>query len=171
MTIRRLQKFAKSQSKPMNIGGGWHTDHSYDREPALGSILVARELPSSGGDTLFINMQSVYASLPAELKIRIAKRVAIHSNEHIYGESGYYAGTDLAPLLNGSEGVGNAEHPMVIRHPQTGAEVLYVNPGHTIGVKDMEHDEAITLLDVLYEYAQQPNFQCRCAWRPGSVAI
>src|SRR5476651_2437753 len=43
-----------------NIGGSWHTDHSYDKVPAMGSILVARELPPVGGDTLFASMYAAY---------------------------------------------------------------------------------------------------------------
>jgi len=43
----------KEPDQQTNIGGAWHTDHSYDQVPAMGSILVARELPPSGGDTEF----------------------------------------------------------------------------------------------------------------------
>ena len=46
----------KDKKQKTNIGGGWHTDHSYDEIPAMASILVARELPSSGGATKFANM-------------------------------------------------------------------------------------------------------------------
>jgi taurine dioxygenase len=166
-----IAEVRKEPDQTMNIGGGWHTDHSYDDEPALGSILVARELPSVGGDTLFVNMQAACAALPAAMRSSVAGKCAIHSNEHIYGDHGYYAGTDLAPLLKGSEGVGNAVHPIIIQHPQTGAEVLYVNPGHTVGVKGLEGEEAFALLGALYEHAQQAEFQCRFEWRSGSVAI
>ena len=78
---------------------------------------------------------------------------------------------DLAPLLRGSEGIGCAVHPVLIRHPQTGAEILYVNPGHTVGIEGMEHEAAFALLHTLYEHTQQPEFQCQFSWKPGSVAI
>ena len=166
-----IAEVRKEPDQTMNIGGGWHTDHSYDPDPALGSILVARELPETGGDTLFANAQASCAALPAELKEQLLGLRAIHSNEHIYGEDGYYAATDLAPLLRGSEGIGCAVHPVLIQHPQTGAEILYVNPGHTVGIEGMEHEAAFALLHTLYEHTQQPEFQCRFSWKPGSVAI
>ena len=166
-----IAEVRKEPDQTMNIGGGWHTDHSYDPDPALGSILVARELPETGGDTLFTNAQASCAALPAELKEQLLGLRAIHSSEHIYGEDGYYAATDLAPLLRGSEGIGCAVHPVLIQHPQTGAEILYVNPGHTVGIEGMEHEAAFALLHTLYEHTQQPEFQCRFSWKPGSVAI
>ena len=166
-----IAEVRKEPDQTMNIGGGWHTDHSYDPDPALGSILVARELPETGGDTLFTNAQASCAALPAELKEQLLGLRAIHSNEHIYGEDGYYAATDLAPLLRGSKGIGCAVHPVLIQHPQTGAEILYVNPGHTVGIEGMEHEAAFALLHTLYEHTQQPEFQCRFSWKPGSVAI
>ena len=58
----------KTPEQTTNIGGGWHTDHSYDQVPAMGSILVARTLPPRGGDTLFIHMGEAYDSLDAATK-------------------------------------------------------------------------------------------------------
>jgi len=54
----QIAEVSKEPDQSKNIGEQWHTDHSYDQIPALGSILVARELPSSGGDTLFSSMFS-----------------------------------------------------------------------------------------------------------------
>ena len=62
----------KRADQVTNIGGGWHTDHSYDQIPAMGSILVARTLPPSGGDTLWAHMGEAYDALSDELKQEIA---------------------------------------------------------------------------------------------------
>ena len=55
-----IAEVRKEPEQKANIGGQWHTDHTYDIEPALGSILVARELPPFGGDTLFSSMYAAY---------------------------------------------------------------------------------------------------------------
>lgn len=155
----------------MNIGGGWHTDHSYDEEPALGSILVARNLPDSGGDTRFANLASAYDALSDGLKATLESIRAIHSNRHIYGEDGYYRKTDLAQTLGGMDRVGDATHPAVIRHPESGRKILYVNPGHTIGFEGWTRKESFALLDYLYAHVDQPEFTCQFNWLPGSVAF
>ena len=44
-----IAEVRKEPEQTRNIGGGWHTDHSYDQVPALGSMLYAREVPKTGG--------------------------------------------------------------------------------------------------------------------------
>ena len=166
-----IAEVRKEADQTTNIGGGWHTDHSYDEAPALGSILVARILPESGGDTLFANMHSASAALPDDLKRRVAKLIAVHSNVHIYGRGGYYQGTDLGNSLKGTDDVGSAKHPVIVRHPATGGEILYVNPAHTTHIEGLDEDESGALLEQLYDHALRPEFQCRFDWQPGSVAF
>lgn len=166
-----IAEVRKEPGQEMNIGGGWHTDHSYDEEPAMGSILVARELPETGGDTRFANLAAAYDALPPETKFKLLSMRAVHSNEHIYGEGGYYQATDLAPLLKGSDGVGRAIHPVVIRHPESGKHILYVNPAHTIHFENKTPEQSNDLLQELYAHVEQPQFTCRFNWLPGSVAM
>src|SRR5256885_13556465 len=64
----RIAEVRKEPEQQRNIGGGWHTDHSYDEAPALGSMLYAREVPRTGGDTLFASMYAAYAALSDGLK-------------------------------------------------------------------------------------------------------
>ena len=167
----QIAEVRKEKSQQTNIGGGWHTDHSYDAEPALGSILVARNLPASGGDTWFANLAAAYDALPAERKTSLASLRAVHSNVHIYGRDGYYRGTDLADQLGGVDSVGEAIHPVVIRHPESGRKVLYVNPAHTIGIEGWSKTDSDALLAELYAHAEQPQFTCKFNWLPGSVAF
>ena len=48
---------------------------------------------------------------------------------------------------------------------------LFVNPGFTIGIDGIDHDEAMSLLNRLYDHAGQEQFTCRFEWKPGSVAF
>jgi len=59
----QVAEVRKESDQKENIGGEWHTDHSYDQIPALGSILLAKEIPSSGGDTLFACMYKAYETI------------------------------------------------------------------------------------------------------------
>lgn len=166
-----IAEVRKEKTQTMNIGGGWHTDHSYDDEPAMGSILVARNLPPKGGDTHFANMYKAYDALSDGLKETLRSLKALHSNRHLYGEEGYYRTTDLAEQLGGMDRVGDAVHPVIIRHPESGRAALYVNPGHTIKFVGWTAKESRALLTYLYDHASQPEFTCKFRWEPGSIAL
>ena len=64
----QIAQVLKEPDQTNNIGGGWHTDHSYDQIPALGSMLYARETPPTGGDTLFASTCAAYDALSDGLK-------------------------------------------------------------------------------------------------------
>ena len=63
-----IAEVRKEPEQRQNIGNGWHTDHSYDTAPAMGSMLYAREVPATGGDTLFASMYAAYDALSDGLK-------------------------------------------------------------------------------------------------------
>ena len=166
-----IAEVRKEKDQQTNIGGGWHTDHSYDDIPAMGSILVARKLPETGGDTQFANLANAYDALSPQIKSRIENLRAVHSNKHLYGENGLYRMTDLAEHLEGMDRVGDATHPVVIMHPESGRKVLYVNPGHTIQFEGWDFAESRNLLDELYAHVTKPQFTCSFNWCPGSVTF
>lgn len=166
-----IAEVRKAETQTTNIGGGWHTDHSYDQVPAMGSILLARETPPSGGDTLFSSMGAAYDSLSDGLKAMLQTLRAVHSADHIYGEDGIYAKTDQGADLKGHDISASAVHPVVIRHPMTGRKILYVNPAFTLHFEGWTRDESIPLLGYLYSVAMRPEFHCRLNWAPGSIAI
>lgn len=161
----------KRADQVTNIGGGWHTDHSYDQVPAMGSVLVARTLPPSGGDTLWAHMGAAYDALSDDLKQEIEGLEAYHSADHIYEEDGLYAQTDMAADLRGQSLRTGATHPVVIRHPHTGRRLLYVNSAFTLNIVGRTRAESLPLLKRLYDAATAADNTCRVAWEPGSVAI
>jgi len=170
-TLPEIAVVRKDPDQKTNIGGGWHADHSYDPAPALGSILLAREVPESGGDTLFANMANAFDALSEGLKATLRTLKAHHSSRHIYGPDGYYTHSDLGPKLKKGGILHDAVQPVVISHPETGREVLYVNPGHTRRIEGWTEEESRPLLDFLYAHATRPEFTCRFRWKPGSMAI
>lgn len=162
---------SKSPEQTSNIGGAWHTDHSYDQVPAMGSILVARTLPPSGGDTLFAHMGAAYDDLAPETKAAIEDLRAFHTADHVYKADGIYAQTDQGKSLRGQDIRTGAVHPVVIRHPETGRKLLYVNGAFTIHFVGQTRKDSLPLLSELFAAALRNDNQCRVEWRSGTVAI
>ncbi|MBM3521710.1 MAG: TauD/TfdA family dioxygenase [Alphaproteobacteria bacterium] len=168
----QIAEVRKEPQHKKNIGSNWHTDHSYDQVPAMGSVLLAREVPDHGGDTLFASMYLAYETLSDGLKRTLEGLRAVHSSRHVFGPGARYLGTDLEDRLGNREAATqDAVHPVVIRHPETGRKALYVNPGFTVGIEGWHAEESKALLDFLYRHAQQPDFLCRFRWREGSIAF
>ncbi|MCE9649625.1 MAG: TauD/TfdA family dioxygenase [Parvibaculum sp.] len=166
-----IAEVRKEKEQTTNIGGGWHTDHSYDVEPAMGSVLVARNLPEEGGDTLFASMYAAYDALSPGLKTTLEGMRAVHSNAHVFGAAGVYKSSDQGGGFKGENLVSDATHPVVITHPMSGRKALYVNPGFTLHFEGWTFQESRPLLDYLFAHAVKPEFTCRFRWQPGSVAF
>ena len=159
----------KLEHEKVNFGGVWHSDTAYLEVPPMASMLLAREVPPTGGDTLFANMYLAYESLSAGMKRLLEGLVAVNGSakanvtrtreDRIKGDGGE----------PGREFV--AEHPVVRTHPETGRKALYVNCAHTVRLRDMTEEESASLLEFLFEHQIRPEFTCRFAWQPGSLAL
>jgi taurine dioxygenase len=168
----QIAEVRKEPTQTTNIGGGWHTDHSYDQIPALGSILLARELPPRGGDTMFACMGQVYDALSDGLKRTLRGLRAVHSSRHVFGVKAQQTTPDRQDrLLNPKSATQDAVHPVVIRHPDTGRPTLYVNAAFTTHFENWTEKESKPLLDFLYQHALRPEFQTRFKWEEGSIAF
>ena len=171
----QIAMVSKEPDQIANIGGGWHTDHSYDQEPALGSILVARELPESGGDTWFTSMYKAYDSLSDGLKETLGGLSAVHSAKHVFGPQGEYEVTGSANGRIGNTGAAlemeDPIHPVVISHPLRGRKALYVNAGFTLRFGGWTDEESAPLLAYLYERAIAAENITRFKWENGSIAF
>ena len=168
-----IAEVRKEATQKKNIGGDWHTDHSYDEIPALGSVLLAHEVPENGGDTVFASMYAAYEALSDGLKETLRGLRAVHSSRHVFGFKGRTKETDdLATRIGNPElATQDAVHPVVITHPDSGRKALYVNPGFTLRFEGWTDAKSKPLLDYLYAHAVRPEFLCRFQWRRGSIAV
>ncbi len=162
----KIAQVLKEPTQSTNIGSNWHTDHSYDEVPAMGSILVSKKTPSRGGDTVFANMFLAYEHLSNGLKQTLCQLKAIHSSRHVFGE----AAQDKR-FGNAQAATQDSVHPVVISHPISGKKALYINPEFTIGIEGWHASESSALLNTLYQHATRPEFTHRFKWHSGSVAF
>jgi len=168
----QIAQVIKEANQKENIGGTWHTDHSYDLIPAMGSMLYARKVPTIGGDTLFSSMYLAYEALSEDMKKMLADLKAWHSSRHAFG----YSVTDSehfedGRLANPNQATQDALHPVVITHPLTGRKALYVNADFTIRFDGWTVEESQPILDFLYAHGVRQEFTCRFHWEPGSIAF
>ncbi|MDG2114849.1 MAG: TauD/TfdA family dioxygenase [Actinomycetota bacterium] len=166
-----IAEVLKEPDQRGNVGGAWHTDHSYDVEPAMGSILRAIDVPSEGGDTLFASMGAAYDSLSDAFQEMLAPLRAFHTNGDVFSHERLEAMGFAGRIMNPDNEVRSATHPVVISHPDTGRKLLYVNPGFTRRIEGFSAEESKALLDFLYAQASDPARTIRFRWQPGSVAF
>jgi taurine dioxygenase len=159
----------KLEHEKHNFGGIWHSDTAYLEVPPMASMLLAREVPPRGGDTLFANMVLAYERLSEGMKALIAPLFAVNASAKadVTRTREDRVKTDGADTK--MEYV--AEHPVVRTHPETGRKALYVNTAHTVRFKGMSEAESAPLLNYLYQHQVRPEFTCRFGWRVGSIAL
>jgi taurine dioxygenase len=145
-------------------GEQWHSDVSCDPRPPLGSILYMLETPPVGGDTLFANMYTAFEALSPAMQGFLVGLSAVHDGEQVY-RRGYGA----KPKVD--SGYPRAVHPVIRTHPLSGRRALFVNRTFTTHIEGLARWESEALLNMLFAHAEQPLFQCRFSWRPGSVAF
>ncbi len=168
-------RIVKEPGDKLNFGGSWHADLTYLREPMLGAILHAREVPPVGGDTLFANMYLAYDALSSGMRRMLDALTAVHSARN----TGYFKREKVRSMamVEGANELYDEpekmafEHPVVRTHPQTGRKALFVNSLLTIGLKDMTEEESRPILDYLFRHLARPEFTCRFRWTKGAVAI
>jgi alpha-ketoglutarate-dependent taurine dioxygenase len=159
----------KLEHERVNFGGIWHSDTAYLERPPMASMLLAREVPPRGGDTLFANMYLAYESLSPGLKRRLEGLKAVNASSKADASKTREDRIKTEGKSDRKEYL--AEHPVVRTHPETGRKALYVNPGHTVRFAGMTEEESAPLLSFLFETQKRPEFTCRFAWSVGAIAL
>lgn len=166
----QIIEVAKLEGETTNFGGIWHSDTVYLDEPPMGSMLLAREIPPQGGDTLFANQYLAYEALSPTFRGLLDGLTAIHSSakadvsktreDRIRSGGTAEAGKDYLSY-----------HPAVRTHPETGRKALFVNVAHTVRFDGMTEAESKPILDYLFQHQIRPEFTCRFIWSPGAIAF
>ena len=159
--VLRIAHGPKSRGQENN----WHSDVTWRERPSLGSILLAREVPECGGDTLFANMHLAYERLSEQMKRFCEGLTAVHDIARVFakrlGKSPEELHEQYPPI----------RHPVIRTHPETGERAIYVNTGFTSHIEGLSRKESDWLLDHLYKTAWDVEVQCRFRWQPNSVAF
>lgn len=165
----KIIEVKKLEHERVNFGGIWHSDTAYLEHPPMASMLLAREVPPAGGDTLFADMYRAWDALSAGMKAMLRNLKAVNSSakadvsktrEDMIRDAGGAKAPDFF-----------SEHPAVRTHPETGRRGLYINVAHTSHFKGMTEKESAPILDYLFQHQVQPEFTCRFTWRKGSLAF
>ncbi len=144
-------------------GETFHTDHSNHPRPPKATTLFAVELPSSGGDTQYVNMHDAYDDLPETTKRRIDGLKAVHVYQSKYSPRPLGKITDESRRKLPPPGI----HPLVCTHPENGRKGLFLNPVRIESILGMEDKEALALVEELMRHATQRKYEYRHKWRPG----
>jgi taurine dioxygenase len=148
----------------------WHSDETFRAEPPMATVLVAKEVPALGGDTMFASMSAAFEGLSERMRQFIGGLEAIHDLKPfraLFGDSE----EDRRNLQRFELAYPPRAHPVVRIHPVSGRKVLFVNPQFTIAIRDMDERESRSLLDTLFQQALIPEYQFRLHWAPNTVAM
>lgn len=150
----------------------WHTDVTFIENPPLGAILAAKQLPATGGDTLWSSGIAAYETLSAPFKQLLAGLRAEHDFTHSFPEHKNRATPEEHQRwLLAKEKNPPLLHPVVRTHPVTGRQALFVNEGFTTRIVDLSAKESDAILRFLFAHATKPEFQVRWRWQQDDVAI
>jgi taurine dioxygenase len=169
-TAPQLIKFRNDETNAPFGTDVWHSDETFRAEPPMATILVAKEVPALGGDTMFASMSAAFDGLSGRMRQFIAGLEAIHDLKPfraLFGDSE----EDRRKLQRFELMYPQQVHPVVRIHPVSGRKVLFVNPQFTIAVKDMDERESRSLLDALFQQALIPEYQFRLRWAPDTIAM
>jgi len=169
--LPELIEIHNSPSTPESMRDGamhWHQDSTYEVVPAGVTMLLAEEAPVIGNETLFADLVAAYDGLEADTKTRIENLVVRHDPQ---GGKVALPGERRGGERRSDRAVPEVHHPLVVRHPVTGAPALYGISGTAAGIVDLDDDEAIGLLIALKQHSLQPEFRQQATAASGSILI
>jgi taurine dioxygenase len=171
-----ILEIIKTPSDTKNFGGSWHTDQMFSPQPAMGTMLYAKQVPSAGGDTMFTNQYVAYETLSPGMQRLVGqlRTVCVGDNGKQHGGVSRAQRYDRAMAHMKVKDPGDVQttsvHPLVRTHPETGRKALYIG-GHVQHFDGMTAAESEPLIQFLKQHSTRPDFTCRFRWETGSLAF
>lgn len=146
----------------------WHSDFTFFHEPPVFTGLRSVRLPPVGGDTCWASLYAAYDALSEPIRRSLDGLTAVHTMERT--SASVPSLVDRYAVARAVYG-DNAEHPVVITHPETGRKALYVFEANTMRINGVSALESRHLLNMLFEHLRSPLFSMRWTWKPHDVAL
>jgi taurine dioxygenase len=144
----------------------FHSDLAFTPNPYLGLSLHALELPPSGSSTWFVDAAAACRALPATLRRRVDGCTATHAFDLQTQRGDGRAVRE--PVPSAAE---RARHPVILRHPVTGDEVLYVSEMQTERINEVAGDESAELIEGLFAHLYSGEFTYEHRWQLGDLVV
>ena len=151
----------------------WHTDLTFKSEQPFASVLVARQVPAVGGDTMWSSCYAAYDRLPDGMRRDLEGLEAIHDmgdfrNNFTVAQSGRSAAQRLDESM---ARFGHCVRPLIGTHPVTGRSFLNFNEAFVTHIAGLTTSEANTLKTWLTTHMNKPEDQMRWRWQAGDLAM
>ena len=165
--IPEMALIVNDETRPPTVNH-YHTDGIFSREPEFASMLRAIEIPSSGGDTIFVSLAAAYEALDDEMKTYLEDKHADNDFMKLHAspkKSRSWEGDNWARMEEMRLQNPPVVHPMVRTHPVTGRRGLYVSESFTTHIVDEDPARSAEVLSFLFRHYERPEFQCRFRWQ------
>ena len=156
-TVKGYKDLLNIRSGPQRRSSaeGWHSDVSWKEIPPKISMLLARKIPSIGGDTVYASQYKAYEDLSEPMKAFLEGLDAEHDGRIF----------DIELIRK------PVRHPVVLTHPETGRKALYVNHGFTRRIADLPPVESNGILQLLVDHCTRVRYQARVSYELGTLSI
>lgn len=165
-TIIRINNDPATPASMRDGAVHWHSDSSYEEEPAAVTMLYGKEAPDEGGITHFASTAAAYEALPQEMKARLDGLIAVHE----LGKAPWIEGETLPDPNRPASNMPRQRHPLIMKHPVTGRKGIFTS-GTACGIEGMDEDEAFALIRMLREHVVRSAFRADYKVMPGDIVL
>jgi taurine dioxygenase len=164
-------KVASGAKETLRLANSWHEDLSYTYDPPLAAILRAVQVPSRGGDTMWVNLYKAYDTLSDKMKEIVEDLSAWHDVTKTYRRQELQREGGAAQYWSTFQKTPPALHPLVRTHPETGKKLLYISELTTTHIEGLHEPESDALLQMLFKHLDWKELHCRFYWENDSIAM